>query len=237
MFCLRVAREVLLHVEAGHFVVRVSDFHGGHSGERRVRRYVAEHDGSCANLCAIANVDVPQKLGVRAEHDAVADFRVTVADFVASTAERDAVQKADVVPDDGGFADDDVCRMVDQEPVTDLCRGVEIHAELAADDVLEHLGRKLPVFFPEHMSYAVGLQTLKTLEKQKRFQISGAGRVAKYGGPQIVYGIVQKFRMLDVQFVENLFQFSPVNDFSRQLTGKRYRKHLRKILAAQDLFF
>ena len=140
-------------------------------------------------------------------------------------------------PDYGGFADDDIGGVINKNSVANLCRRVEIHAELAADDVLEHLGRELTVFFPEHMCYAVGLQALKTLEKQKRFQISGAGGVAKYGSPQIVYGIVQKFRMLDVQFVENLFQLSSVNDFSRQLAGKRYRKHFRKVLAAQDLFF
>ena len=228
---LRVSREVLLHVEAGHFVVRVSDFHGGDSGERRVCRHVAEHDGSRANLCAIADVDVPQKLGMCAEHDAVADFRVTVADFVAGTAERNAVQKADVVPDDGGLADDDVCRMVNQEPVTDLCRGVEIHAKLAADDVLEHLGRETPVFEPERVRGSVGLEALETLEQQERFEVAGARGVAEDGRVQILAGRNEELGVLDVHRAENGFQFCTVDDFAGQLAGEGNGKHVRKVLA------
>jgi hypothetical protein len=231
VFCLRVAREVLLHVEAGHFVVRVPDFYGGHSGECRVRRHVAEHDGSRANLCAIADVDVPQKLGVRAEHDAVADFRVTVADFVAGTAERNPVQKADVVPDDGGFADDDVCRMVNQEPVTDLCRGVKIHAKLAADDVLEHLGRETPVFEPERMRDSVGLEPLETLEQQERLEVAGARGGPEDGRVQILAGGNEELGVLDVHRAENGFQFRTVDDFAGQLAGEGNGKHVRKVLA------
>ena len=231
MFCLRVAGEVLLHVEAGHFVVRVPDFHGGHSGECRVCRHVAEHDGSRANLCAIADVDVSQKLGVCAEHDAVADFRVTVADFVTGTAERNPVQKADIVPDDGGFADDDVCRMVNQEPVTDLCRGVKIHAKLAADDVLEHLGRETPVFEPERVRGSVGLQSLETLEQQERLEVAGARGVAEDCRVQVLAGGNEEFGVLDVHRAENGFQLRAVDDFAGQLTGEGNGKHVRKVLA------
>ena len=92
------------------------------------------------------------------------------------------MQETHVVAHYGGFADDYVGGVVYEKPVADFGGRVEIHAELAADDVLEHLGREPPVFFPEHMGYAVGLQTLKALEKQQGLQIPCAGGVTQHGG-------------------------------------------------------
>ena len=228
---LCVAGEVLLHVEAGHLVVRVADFDGGDSGERCMCRHIAEDHGTGANLRAVANLDVPQELCVCAEHDTVADFRVTVADFVACTAQRDAVQEAYVVPNDCGLADDDVRGMVNQEPVPDLGGRVEVHAELAADDVLEHLGRETPVFEPERMRGSVGLQSLETLEQQERLEVAGARGVAENGRVQVLAGGNEEFGVLDVHRAENGFQLRAVDDFAGQLTGEGNGKHVRKVLA------
>ena len=153
-----------MHVEARHVIVRVADLNSRDAGVRRVCRNVAKHYGTCANLCSIADVDVAEQLGMCTEHHAVSDFRVTVADFVTGTAQGHAVQKAHVVPDGCGFADDDVCCVVNQKSVADFSCRVDVHAEFAADDVLEHLGREMPVFFPQHVGNAVGLQSLEPLE-------------------------------------------------------------------------
>ena len=166
MTLLTVLSEVLLHVETRHVVVRMADFNGGDACERRMWRNVAEHDSAGTNLGAITDVDVAEQLRMGTEHHTVPDFRVTVADFVTGTAERHAVQETHVVADDGRFADDNICRMVDQQPVADYGRRMDVHAKLAADDALEHLGREVAAFFIKDMGYAVGLQTLESLEEQ-----------------------------------------------------------------------
>ena len=53
-----VPREVLLHVEAWHFVVRVAYLNCGDASVRCVCRNVAEYNCACANLCSVADVDV-----------------------------------------------------------------------------------------------------------------------------------------------------------------------------------
>ena len=161
-----VAREVLLHVEARHVVVRVTHLNGRDASISCVSRNIAKHHGACANLCTIANVDISEQLGMGTEHHAVSDFRVTVADFVTGTTQGHAMQKAHVVADGCGFADDDICGVVHQKSVANLCCRVDVHAELAADDALEHLGGEVAAFFIKNVGYAVGLQTLESLEEQ-----------------------------------------------------------------------
>jgi hypothetical protein len=168
-FLFTVACEVLLHVEAGHFVVRLTDLYGGHACVSRVCRNVTHYHSACADFCAVANVNVAEQLGVGTEHHSVSDFRMTVADFVTGTAEGHAVQETDVVADYGGFTDDNVCGVVNQETMTDFGGRMNVHAELAADDALEHLGRERTTFKPQGVSGAVSLQALETLEEQKRF--------------------------------------------------------------------
>ena len=123
-------------------------------------------------------MDVAEKLGMGAQHYTIPDFRMTVSNLVAGSAQGYAVQETDVVSDDGCFADDNVGGMVHEKSVTDFCSRMEIHAEFAADDVLEHFRRKAPVFFPEYMGYTVGLQSLEALKKQQRLQVAGASGVA-----------------------------------------------------------
>ncbi len=168
-FRLNVSREVLLHVEARHFVVRVAYLDGRNSSIRRVCRDVVKHHCTGPDLCAIANVDIAKQLRVGAEHNAVTDFRVTVANFIACTAQGHSMQEAHVVPDGCSFTNHDVCGMVDQKPVADLCCRVDVHAEFAADDILEHLCREMPVLFPQNVGYAVSLQSLKSLEQKEWF--------------------------------------------------------------------
>jgi hypothetical protein len=156
----------LLHVEARHVIVRVAHLNGRDACIRRVSWNIAKHHGTCANLCAIADVDISEQLSVRTEHHAIPDFRVTVADFVTGTAQGHAMQKAHVVPDGRGFTDDDICGVVHQKSVANLCCRVDVHTELAADDALEHFGGEVAAFFIKDMGYAVGLQSLETLEEQ-----------------------------------------------------------------------
>ena len=57
---LAVLRKVLLHVEARHFVVRMAYLNSRDSSVRRVCWNIAKHNGTCANLSAIADVDVAE---------------------------------------------------------------------------------------------------------------------------------------------------------------------------------
>ena len=93
-------------------------------------------------------MDVPEKLRMGAQHHAVSYFRMTVSDLVAGSAKGHSVQETDVVAHYGRFTDDDIGGMVHENPVADFGGRMEIHAELAADDVLEHLGRETPILFP-----------------------------------------------------------------------------------------
>ena len=62
------------------------------------------------------------------------------------------MQKAHVVSDGGGFADDDICGVVHQKSVADFCCRMNVHAELAADNALEHLGGEVAAFFIKGMA-------------------------------------------------------------------------------------
>ena len=180
---LAVLRKVLLHVETWHFVVRVAYLNSWDSGVCCMCRNVAKHNGTCANLSAIADVDVAEQLGMCAEHHAVSDFRVTVADFIAGSAQGHAVQKAHVVADGCGFADDDVGCVVNQKPVADFSCRVDVHAELAADDALEHLGGEVAAFFVKNVGHAVGLQPLEPFEEQQRLKRARASCIAGARSP------------------------------------------------------
>ena len=153
-----------------------------------------------------------------AKHHAVTDFRVTVTDFVTGTAEGHAVQETDVVADDSGFTDDDVCGVVNQKPVTDFGGRMNVHAELAANDALEHLGGEGTTFLPKGVGGAISLQTLETLEEQKRFQETCTSRVAEDCSIQILACACDQFRILEVKNAENLFKFGAVNHLACKLT-------------------
>ena len=60
-----------------------------------------------ADLGIVADVDVPQHLGPRADQDAAADLRMPVAALGARAAEGDPVQHGDLVAHNRGLPDDD----------------------------------------------------------------------------------------------------------------------------------
>ena len=216
---LAVLRKVLLHVEARHFVVRVAYLNSWDSGVCCMCRNVAKHNGSSADFRTVADVDVAKQLGMCTEHHAVTDFRVTVADFVAGSAQGHAVQKAHVVADGCGFADDDVGRVVNQKPVADFSGWMDVHAELAADDALEHLGGEVAAFFVKNVGHAVGLQPLEPFEEQQRLKRARASGVAEHGRLDVFCGTKQKVWIFFVDVAEHLFQFRTVNHFACELTS------------------
>ena len=85
---------------------------------------ILKHDGACGNLAVIAHGDRTEYLGARADHDIVADGRVTFSLVLAGASERCALINGAVIADDGRFADNDGAAVVDKQPFTDDCRGV-----------------------------------------------------------------------------------------------------------------
>ena len=145
------------------------------------------------------------------------------------------MQEAHVVSNDGGFTDNNVCGVVNQETVTNFCCRMNVHAELAADNALKHLCRERAAFKPQGVGCTVCLQPLKTLKEQQRFQKTRACRIAKNRGIQVLACAGHQFRILKVKNSEDLLEFCAVNHLACKLTRKSDRKHRSKILAIQNL--
>ena len=120
----------------------MADFDGGDASVSRMRRNVCHDYGACTYLGSIANVNVTEQLSMRTEHHTITDFRVTVAGFLTGTTEGHAMQETHVVADHGGFANHNVGGVVNQETMTYFGCRVKVHAELAAHNALDHLGRE-----------------------------------------------------------------------------------------------
>ena len=113
---------------------------------------------------AMPDADVAQHGGVCANHHAVADFRMAVAAFFARTAEGDAVQQRNVVAEDGGFADDDACAVVKHDAAPENGGGMDVYAEHFAGAVLQEIGKRAAVVFPQPVVDAVRLDGVETFE-------------------------------------------------------------------------
>src|SRR6185503_15438071 len=77
-----------------------------HAGYGAAWRNVFEHDRARGDPRALADLDIAEHLGARADHHAAAHLGMTVAAGFAGAAERDGVQHGDIVLHDSRFADD-----------------------------------------------------------------------------------------------------------------------------------
>ena len=95
------------------------------------------------------------------------------------------MQHGDVVFDDGGLSDDDARAMIDQNPVADAGRGMDIDGKDLRDTVLQEQGQRFALLLPEPVGDAVRLQGLKPFEVQKGLRIGFGRRIAFLDGPQV----------------------------------------------------
>lgn len=206
------------------------DARNGHVG-----RHVVQDDRSRADFRAFSDVDVSEKLRVCSEHNAVADFGMPVAGFVSGSAERYAVENRNVVPDFRRFADDESRRMVEQNPVADFRRRVDIDRELLADEALEHFGEEEPTVFPQDVRHAVGLDGLEAFEKEERFENGTASGIAFERRPKIFCGILDDCRIFAVCGKEKRFELGAAEQRAFEFSGKHGRLDFGEGMSKDDL--
>ena len=77
----------------------------------------------------MANLDVTEDLGACTNHYAAADFRMAVFVLLAGTTERYVVQDRDIIFDDGGLADNQPGRVIQENTAADFRRWIDIALE------------------------------------------------------------------------------------------------------------
>src|SRR5271168_3808787 len=97
----------------------------GNTNHSGIIRHIAQHHRSGADTAVLANNDVAKHLRSSANHDVVADGRMTFAGFLARAAEGHALIERYVISDDSGFADDDTHSVIDEEAAPDLRAGMD----------------------------------------------------------------------------------------------------------------
>ena len=93
--------DALIHFERRFRHVDATDDAGRHAGRGAARRHRLEHDRTRRDLGAGADLDVAEHLGAGAQQYAAPHLRMTVAAFLAGTAQGDAMQHRDAVLDHG----------------------------------------------------------------------------------------------------------------------------------------
>ena len=78
-----------------------------------------KHHRPCCNARAVPDLDIAEDLGARPDHHAAANFRMAIFVFLASAAERHAMEDRDVVVDDRGFADYQPGRVIEEDAASD----------------------------------------------------------------------------------------------------------------------
>ena len=81
-----------------------------------------------ADAGVVADVDIAEDLGTAADDNVVAEGGVALAGFFPGAAERDALIEKAVIPDLGGFADDDAHAVIDEETAADGGAGMNFDA-------------------------------------------------------------------------------------------------------------
>jgi hypothetical protein len=80
------------------------------------------------DLRIVAYPDRSDNLRAGADHDAVADRRVTLSFLLAAAAKRHVVEKHNIVADLAGLSDDDTHPVIDKQPAADLRPWVNLDA-------------------------------------------------------------------------------------------------------------
>lgn len=165
----------------------------------------------------MADLDVAQYLGARADQNAVRDLGVPVLFFLARAAQSDRVQHRHVIAHNRRFANDDAVCVVDHDPLANFRGRVDVDSEHLGHAHLEKAGHVAAPLAPQPMRNAVSLKRLKSLEEQQRQDIAVAGRITVIdrhdigarGGPDI-----------------GIAAIGPVADFPQDLLGHLVRGQL-----------
>ena len=75
------------------------------------------------------DLDIAQYLCPRSNHDSVSNFWVAIADLIARPPERHVVEQGHIVINDGGLADHETGRMIEEDAPPDASGGMNIGLE------------------------------------------------------------------------------------------------------------
>ncbi|CAI0543814.1 unnamed protein product [Linum tenue] len=114
-----------------------SDEPGRVPHRRGPRRDVDQNHRPCPNFRSFSNVDIPQDRRPGAYQHAIADLRVPVAASFPRSTERDVVQDRHVVPNHRRLAHDHPRGVVEQNPLPDPRRRVNVDGENVGDPGLQ----------------------------------------------------------------------------------------------------
>jgi hypothetical protein len=143
---------------------------------------VREYDGAGADAGVFADGDVAEDVGVVADEDAVADGGVALAVALAGAAESDSLVDGDIAADDCRFADDDARCVVNEEPATEECGGVNIDAGVEAGDLGDDARGQWQAGAPEGVGDAMKPDGPEAWIAEKDFKAgAGSGIALHYG--------------------------------------------------------
>ena len=123
------AVEHLVHSARRFGAARLPNDLGRHTGNGDVVRHGLDNDRTSGDARAMADFNVAEDLCACTNHYAAADFRMAILVLLAGTAKRHVMQDRDIIFDDGGLADDQAGRMIEENAATDFRRRIDISLE------------------------------------------------------------------------------------------------------------
>ena len=166
-------------------MVRDGSWHGAvaddlrrHARHGHVVRHRLEHHRSRRDARAVADLDIADDAGARADQHAVADLRMAVAVILAGAAERDAVQHRDVVADHRGLADHEAGGVIEEDAAADLGGRMDVALEHRRRAALQVIGEVLAALVPQPVRQPVGLDGVEALVVEHRLDEAVGRRIA-----------------------------------------------------------
>src|SRR3974390_654330 len=156
------AVEHLVHRARRLGTARLADHLGGTARNRHVVWNRIDHHRTRGNARAVPDLDVAEDFCTRADHHAVADFRMTVLMLLAGAAEGNVMQDRHVVVDHRRLADDEPRGMVEEDAAADARGRIDVALENDRRAALQIHRKVLATLAQKPMRQPVRLNGVKT---------------------------------------------------------------------------
>ncbi len=158
---------------------------------------------------------------------------MAVAALFAGAPQGHPLQHGYVIVDHRGLTDDDTRAVIQQQPLPQPGRGMDIHSEDLGHTALQVFGQMHPAALPQPMCEAIGLDGLVALEEQERREKVRAGRIAVAHGGQISQGGGFNAGIGREGLAKNRLQALDAQRIVAQLAGQAVRQRVAEILVAE----
>ena len=129
----------------------------------------------------MADLDIADDLGARADQHAVGDLRMAVAVFLAGAAERHVMQHRDVVADHRGLADHEAGGVIEEDAAADLRRRMDVALEHRRRAALQVIREVLAALAPEPVRKPMRLNGVEAFVVEHRLDEAVGRRIAVEG--------------------------------------------------------